>query len=72
MARKYYTVCTYEDGRWFDEFGSFKLAEVKEEEEALKDQAEAYGRKRNTVRIVSHDGTAQGMMAARDALPAPK
>lgn len=72
MTRKYYTVCTFEDGRWFDEFGSYKLAEVKEEAQALKDRAQAYGRKRNTVQIIKHDDTAQAMMAARDALPAPK
>lgn len=67
MARKYYTLCVWEDehGVWLDEFGSCKKAEVMEEKEG-------YDLPKGWLAIVTSDESAEGMMAARDALPAPK
>ena len=64
MTRTYHTVCVLEDGQWFDEFGSYSLAEAKAEAAEMR-----WSRKRGTVKVISHVDTAAAMMAARDALP---
>ena len=75
MTRKYYTLCTWErdaddatdQGAWIDQFGSYSRREVEGEKDFAYDNLP-----RGHAKIVSHvDGTA-AMIAARDALPAPK
>lgn len=67
MARKYHTLCIWDArlGGWFDEFGSYKKAEVEEERTSWEVPM-------GWRRIISHDDSAEAMMAARDALDAPK
>lgn len=62
MARTYYTLCAYEPefGRWFDEFGSYKKAEVQAE---LEDKRDGLGRG-GKCKIVTTDGTRDGLLAA--------
>ena len=70
MPRPYYTLCVYdyESQAWFDEFGSYRLSEVKEEL-----QGQVYdGLFRADLKIIQSDGSAPDMIAKRDALPAPK
>ena len=71
MAKQYYTVCTFEDGKWYDEFGSYSRKEANEEAAFIReDQSHRY--KRGWVKVISHDDNAEAMIAARDALAIPK
>jgi len=67
MARKYHTVCEYDeaDGCWYDCCGFYSKADAQEELEALKADGVHHC-------IITHDDNADAMMAARDALPMPK
>lgn len=68
--RTYHTLCVWdhESKAWFDEFGSYSLAEVKEEL-----QGKVYdGLSRADLKIIQSDGSAADMIAKRDALPARK
>jgi len=67
MAKTYYTLIVWDTTAqaWFDEFGSYKGAEVREEYDGLDIP-------RKHKRIISHADTAQAMMALRDSIPAPK
>lgn len=68
MAKTYYTLIVWdtEQEAWFDEFGSYKGAEVREEYDNL------YNVPRKHKRIISHADTAEAMIALRDSIPAPK
>ena len=70
MTRKYHTLCLWDahHAAWFDNFGSYVLAEVKAE---YADAREG-GYKAKHLAIITTDETAAAMMQARDALPAPK
>lgn len=74
--RQYYTLCTWEEsetdedrkcGLWYDAFGSYSRRECQEEWDFAHDHMP-----RGWVKIIKHDDTAAAMIAARDALPAPK
>lgn len=74
MSRKYHTLCIWiagsdasDPGCWADEFGSYDRAETRAE----KDFSHSHDQ-RGHATIISHDDTAAAMIAARDALPAPK
>ena len=66
-TRAYHTLCFWDVDQqtWFDQFGSYKKSEVKEE-------ADCYFMPRGHKVIITHKDTAAAMMATRDALPAPK
>lgn len=65
--RAYYTLCVWdaEQQKWFDEFGDYSHSDV----QAEFDDNSAPGRHK---RIIKHDGSLEGMIAAREALRAPK
>lgn len=73
MARRYHTLIVWTPGEtektgfWSDEFGSYSRNEVQGEKEFAYDHFP-----RGHVKIVSHDDGAENMIAARDAVPAPK
>jgi hypothetical protein len=71
MARKYFTLCIWdaEHGAWFDEFGSYSRGEVAQEKTL---HTQDNGVRPHHARIVVSDDTAESMIAARDALPAPE
>lgn len=68
--KQYHTLCVWDDeqGAWFDQFGSYRLREVKAERQDFN-SAGIPGR---FLIIISHDDTAQAMIAARNNLQAPK
>ena len=70
MTKAYYTLCVWdtEHAAWFDVFGSYERGEVVEEMQSWKDA----GNKAKHLAIIKTDETADAMMKARDALPAPK
>jgi hypothetical protein len=71
MTRKYYTLCIWdaEQACWFDEFGSYSRREVAEEKTIATQDNEV---RPHHARIIASDESAESMIAARDALPAPK
>ena len=62
---KYYTlfIRDEETGKWFDDFGSYKRAEVKEECDVTY-----WDRKSKDKKIMTNDGTHNGLMANYEAL----
>lgn len=70
MARKYHTLCIWDEHHkaWFDNFGSYSMAEVKAE---YRDAKEG-GYKAKHLAIITTDETAAAMMKARDNLPMPQ
>lgn len=70
VGKQYHTLCVWEEDNagWFDQFGSYSLRKVKAERQDFN-SAGIPGR---FLAIISHDDTAQAMIAARDSLPAPK
>lgn len=74
MNRPYYTLCTWTEGDaqgdpgcWTDEFGSYSRREVESERTFAYDHLP-----RGHAKIIRHVDGSAAMMAARDALPAPK
>lgn len=65
--RAYHTLCLWDVNlqAWFDQFGSYKKSEVKEE-------ADCYFMPRGHKVILTHKDDAESMIAAREALPAPR
>lgn len=63
MTKRYHTVCTFDpaDLTWYDCVGFYSLADAKVE---LEDTPCPRC-------IITHDDSADAMMAARDALPIP-
>lgn len=70
MSRPYYTLCVWEPdfSAWFDAFGSYSRGEVAQEKTSYLDS----GFSPRHLTIIKTDETAAAMIAARDALPAPK
>ena len=69
MKNAYYTLCKVDvmSGQWFDQFGATTRAECADEMESLID---GYTPRRH-FKIVKSDGSAESMIAARDALEIP-
>lgn len=73
MARRYFTLIVWTPGEtgktgfWSDEFGAYNRAEVENEKEFAWEHMP-----RGHVKIISHDDGSAAMMAARDAMAAPK
>jgi hypothetical protein len=67
MPRTYHTLCLWDADlqKWFDQFGDYKKAEVKAE-------ADSYFTPRGHKTIITHQDSAQAMIAMRDALPVPR
>lgn len=68
--KQYHTLCIYDAERacWYDNFGSYKLKEVKAE---YADAREG-GYKKEHLAIITTSELAVDMIAARDALPLSK
>lgn len=69
MSLPYHTLCIYdpEHERWFDSYGDYIKSWVREE----YDTERANGHPAKHLKIITHDGTAQDMIAKIDALPKP-
>lgn len=65
--KTYYTLCSFDAGqkRWFDDFGDYSKAAVKDEQQEWRQQGWR-------TRIIETDGTLADLIAKRDALPLPK
>lgn len=70
MARKpYYTLCIWHEAAqtFLDHFGDYSRKAVEEEIEWVREYEP-----KDWFRIVKHDGSAEDMIAKRDALAPPK
>lgn len=67
MTKAYHTLCVWDVDlqKWFDHFGDYSKGEVKGEADTLF-------MPRGHKTIITHKDDATSMMAARDALPAPR
>lgn len=67
--KQYHTVIFFDQdaGQWYDEFGSYSKREANAEAADLRQY-----HKRSHVKVITHDDTAEAMIAARDATPHPK
>jgi hypothetical protein len=68
-ARKYFTLIVWDSemSQWCDEFGSYSRRECESNRDFAYDHLP-----RAHVKIIGHDDTSAAMIAARDAVSAPK